>query len=142
MRNPSGDEKIQAQSIPEIGDFLNAEYKRLARLSDRVEFRGRSVSAGTLLNAIVLHFASFAPGAREAIAREFLRRYEALLEHDVVQSIEPSQGDGSTKKFGAGYPPGRGAVDVPTPAPTRAPAFKRKPKSEDHSSSMADSPIG
>ena len=95
MRNPTGTEKIQAQSIPEIGDFLDSEYKRLARLKNRVEFRGRSVSAGTLLNAIVLHFASFSPQEREAISREFLRRYEAILEHDDLQTIE-TDGDASS----------------------------------------------
>ncbi len=74
MRNPSDHEKIQAQSIPEIGDWLDSEYKRLSRLKTRVTFRGRSVSAGSLLNAVILYFASLAPELREQIAREFLFR--------------------------------------------------------------------
>lgn len=133
MRNPTGGEKIQAQSIPEIGDFLDAEYKRLARLENRVEFRGRSVSAGTLLNAIVLYFASFDPRDREAVAREFLARYEAILEHDDVQSIDGTENPALGPLRGQGFPVGIGAIDVPAP--------KRKSKREDSTSALADCPF-
>lgn len=88
MRNPTHDEKIQAQSIAEIKDALDRERRRLARLKDKVRFRRRVVSAGTLLNAVILNFLEMPQAEREEIARRGLASYEARLQSDDPTEID------------------------------------------------------
>ena len=80
MRKPSL--SLRGQSVPEIVDWTEREAKRLARLREPVKIRSRIVSAGTLLNAVVLHFAALSENDREMIVRRSLARYEAILDSD------------------------------------------------------------
>lgn len=85
MREPNAENRIQAPSIPEIKEGIVASAMRLGR---SIKFRGRKLRPGPLINAVMLQFLTMPAADQERLAREYLARYEAILEHDDVQSLD------------------------------------------------------
>lgn len=92
-RDPSDSYKIQAQSIPELKDGFDAISKRIAR---EIQFRGRKLRTGPLLNAVVVHYLRLSEEEQMRIAREGLAVYESLLDldrpEDDVKAVRPREG--------------------------------------------------
>ena len=85
MREPNAENRVQAPSIPEIKEGVVAAAMRLGR---SIKFRRRKLRPGPLVNAVLLQFLTMPPNDQERISRDYLARYEAILEHDDVQSLD------------------------------------------------------
>ena len=114
--------RVQYPSIPELKDGLEELAGRLAR-KDKLKFRGRKLRPGPLHNAVLLHFLVLPEAAQKAIAEQFLKRYEDLLELD-----EPQDDLGSVVADGDGADEGSQAVGFPGRVIRGGPKPKRKHK--------------
>jgi hypothetical protein len=69
--------RLQADSVPEVaGDF----EKAVLRLAHDVRFQGRKLRPGPALNALVLWFVELPEAERERVARDAIRRLEAVMD--------------------------------------------------------------
>lgn len=110
-RKPSKSTQITAPSIDELHRGL--VHGLAPELSARgVQFRGRKLRPGPVLNAIVLHFLSMPIDEQERITREYLARYERLLESDepvkLAEVVAPRREVAQGVPVAGPAPPSRG----------------------------------
>lgn len=78
-RKPTDQYKIQTPSIPELKDGLEIVAQRIAR---NVQFQGRKLRYGPMLNAIVAEFLRLPEDQQDSLVESGLRLFESLLESD------------------------------------------------------------
>lgn len=99
---PNHGSRIQTMSIPALVEGVVMLRLKLNRIP--VKHRGRKLKDGPLINAIMAWFLGQSDERQIEIARERLRRYEAMLEGDIAPSVE--EPDFLNPRYPPGFPGG------------------------------------
>jgi hypothetical protein len=108
-RELSDTPKLQAQSCPEIADWVKSEATRLARRG----VKWRRSGTGPLLNFIVAWYQTQSKEDRERIAREGLAKLTDILNHEYIEPDDAPEVAKKPKVSGTVNPRGGSAKKLP-----------------------------